>query len=79
MSDSNFCFLSYIQASEETVRSPGIPISLRISQFVVIHAVKGFHWVEETVDVFLKFPYFVYDPMDVGDLISGSFAFSKSS
>ena len=30
-------------------------------------------------DVFLEFPCFLYDPMDVGNLISGSFAFSKPS
>ena len=51
-----------------------------VSQFVMIHAVKGFIIVNETeVDVFLKFPCFLYDPMDVGSLISGSFAFSKPS
>ena len=41
---------------------------------------KGFHVVKEAeVDVFLEFPCFPYDPMDVGNLISGSSAFSKSS
>ena len=50
------------------------------SQFVVIHRVKGFSEVNEAeVDVFLEFPCFFYDPTDVGDLISGSSAFSKSS
>ena len=34
---------------------------------------------EAEVDVFLEFPYFVYDPTDVGNLISGSSAFSKPS
>ena len=49
-------------------------------QFVVIHTVKGFSTVgEAAVDVFLEFSCFFYDPTDVGDLISGSFAFSKSS
>ena len=49
-------------------------------QFIVIHTVKGFNIViEAEVDVFLEFPCFVYDPMDVGNLISGSFAFSKPS
>ena len=48
------------------------------SQFVVIHTVKGFREVNEA-DVFLEFRCFFYDPMDVGDLISGSSAFSKSS
>ena len=49
-------------------------------QFVVIHTVKGFSVVNETeVDVFLEFLCFFYDPTDVGNLISGSSAFSKSS
>ena len=49
-------------------------------QIVVIHTVKGFGIVNEAeVDVFLEFPCFFYDPMDVGNLISGSSAFSKSS
>ena len=49
-------------------------------QFVVIHTVKGFSVVNEAkVDVFLKFSYFCYDPTNVGYLISGSSAFSKSS
>ena len=49
-------------------------------QFVVIHTVKGFSVVNEAeVDVFLAFSCFFYDPMDVGNLISGSYAFSKSS
>ena len=49
-------------------------------QFVVIHTVKGFSVVNEAeVGVFLKFPYFFYDPTDVGSLISGSSAFSEAS
>ena len=49
-------------------------------QFVVIHIVKGFSVVKEAeVDVFLEFPCFPHDPADVGDLISGSSAFSKFS
>ena len=47
-------------------------------QFVVIHTVKGFSVVDET-DVFLEFSCFFHDPMDAGNLISGSSAFSKSS
>ena len=55
-------------------------ISLRIFQFVVIHTIKGFSIVNETeVDVFLEFSSFFCDPTDVGNLISGSSAFSKSS
>ena len=49
-------------------------------QFVVIHTVKGFSVVNKAeVDVFLEFSCFFYDPMGVGNLISGSFAFSKSN
>ena len=50
------------------------------SQFVVIHRVKGFGIVNKAkVDVFLELSCFFVDPVDVGNLISGSFAFSKSS
>jgi len=49
-------------------------------QFVVIHTVKGLSIVNEAeVDVFLEFSSFFYDPADVGNLISDSSAFSKSS
>ena len=49
-------------------------------QVGVIHTVKGFSIVNETeVDAFLEFPCFVYDPANVGNLISGSSAFSKPS
>ena len=49
-------------------------------QFVVIHTVKGFGVVNKAeIDVFLELSGFFYDPMDVGNLTSGSFAFSKSS
>ena len=47
-------------------------------QFVVIYTVKGFGTVNEA-DVFLKFSCFFFDPMNVGNLLSGSSAFSKSS
>ena len=44
----------------------------------MIHTVKDFSIVDETeVDVFLEFPCFLYDPVNVGNLISGSSAFSK--
>ena len=49
-------------------------------QFVVIHTVKGFGVVSKgEVDVFLQLSYFLDDPMDVDNLISGSSGFSKSS
>ena len=48
-------------------------------QFFVIHTIKGFSIVSEAeVDVFLEVSCFFYDPLDVGNLISGSSAFSKS-
>ena len=49
-------------------------------QFVVIHTMKDFSIVNEAeVDVFLEFSCFLYDPVDVGNLISCSSAFAKSS
>ena len=49
-------------------------------QFVVIHTVKGFGVISKAeVDVFLEFSCFFNDPADVGNLISGSSAFSKSN
>ena len=49
-------------------------------KFVVIHIVKGFGIVNKTeIDVFLELSCFFDDPMDVGNLVSGSSAFSKSS
>ena len=48
--------------------------------FVVIHTVKGFGIVNKAeIDVFLEFSCFFDNPMNVGILISGSSAFSKSS
>ena len=52
----------------------------KFPQFVVIHTVKGFGTVNKAeVDVFLEFSCFFHDPADVGNLISGSSAFSKTS
>ena len=48
-------------------------------QFVVIHTVKDFGIFNKKVDVFLEFSCFFCDPVDGGNLISGSSAFSKSS
>ena len=49
-------------------------------QFIVIHTVKGFGIVNKAeMDVFLELSCFFDDPVDVGNLISGSSAFSKSS
>ena len=58
----------------------GIPISFRIFQFIVIHTVQVFGIVNKAeVDVFLELSFFFYDPRDIGNVIFGSFAFSKSS
>ena len=49
-------------------------------QFIMIHIFKGFSVVHETVvDIFLEFPSFLYDPENIGNLISGSSSFSKPS
>ena len=78
MSSSSYCFLTCIQVTQ--VSCSGNPIPLRISQFVVIHTVKGFGIVNKAeVDVFFWNSCFLNDPTDVGNLISGSSAFSKSS
>ena len=62
------------------VRWPGIPISFRIFQFIVIHTVKGFGIVNKAErDVFLELSCFFNDPVAVGNLISVSSAFSKTS
>ena len=59
----------------------GIPISIQIfPQFIVIHTVKGFGIVNKAeIYVFLELSCFIHDPADVGNLISGSSAFSKTS
>ena len=50
----------------------------RFLKFVVTHTVKGFSVVNEAeVDVFMEFPCFLHDPMNVDNLISGSSTFSK--
>ena len=62
------------------MRWSGIPISLRIFQFVVIHIVKGFSIVNEAeVGIIVDFPCFLYDPANVDNSICGSSAFCKSS
>ena len=62
------------------VRWSGIPISQNFPQFIVIHTVKGFGILSKAeIDVFLELSCFFDDPADVGNLISGSSAFSKTS
>ena len=47
-------------------------------QFIVIHTVKGFSVVNEAeVNIFMEFPFFLYDPMSIVNLICDSYAFSK--
>ena len=82
MSSSNCCFLTCIQISEEA-DGQVIWYSLlfkNVPQFVVIHTVKGFGVVNKAeIDVFLELSCFCNDPTDVGNLISGSSVFSKTS
>ena len=62
------------------VRWSGIPVSLRVFRFAIIHTVEGFSVVNETeVDVFLEFPCYLCDSANVANLVSGSSAFSKPS
>ena len=62
------------------VRWSGSPISFQNFSTVCVHTVKGFSVVNKAeVDVFLEFSCFFYDPTNVGNLISGSSAFSKSN
>ena len=81
MSGSNGCFLICIQISQEAGKVVWyFHLMKNFPQFVVIHTVKGFSIVHEAeVDAFLEFSCLFYDPVDVGNLISGSSAFSKSS
>ena len=78
---SNCCFVTCIQISQEAGKVVWYSHLLKnFPQFVVIHTVKGFSVVNKAeVDVFLELFCFFYDPVDGGNLISGSSAFSKSS
>ena len=81
MSSSNCCFLTCIQISQEA----GLVVWYshffqNFPQLIVIHTVKGFGIVNKAeIDVFLELSCFFDDPVDVGNLISGSSAFSKTS
>ena len=81
MSSSNCCFLTCIQVSQEAGQVVWYSHLLKnFPQFVVIHTVKGFGIVNTAeVDVFLELACLFHDPTDVGNLIYGSSAFSKSS
>ena len=81
MPGSNCCFLTCIQVSQDTGKV--IWYSHLFENFpecVVIHTFKGFSVVNEAERyVFLELSCFFYDPLDVGNLISGSSAFSITS
>ena len=79
MSGSNYFFLICIQISQEACQVVCYShLFKNFPQFVVIHTVKGFSVVNKAeVDVFLEFSCFFYGPTNVGNLISGSSAFSK--
>ena len=81
MSSSDCCFLSCIQISQEAGEVVWYShLFQNFPQFTVIHTVKGFGIVKKAeIDVFLELSCFHHDPADVGNLISGSSAFSKSS
>ena len=81
MIGSNCCFLTCIQISQEADQVVWCSHLLKnFSQFLVIHTVKGFGIVNKAeIDVFLELSRFFDDPKDVGNLMSGSSVFSKSS
>ena len=81
MSSSNCCFPIYIQVSEEAGQVVWYShLFQNFPQFIVIHTVKGFGIVKKAeIDVFLELSCFFRDPAAVGNLISGSSAFSKTS
>src|SRR5574341_687063 len=81
MSSSNCCFLTCIQISQEADQVVWYSHLLKnFPPFIVIHTVKGFGIVNKAeIDVFLELSCFFYDPADVGNLISVSSAFSKTS
>ena len=78
---SNCCFLTCIQVSQEAGKVVWYShLFKNFPQFVVVHIVKSFIIVNEAeVDIFLEFSCFFCDPTDVGNLMSSSSAFSKSS
>ena len=81
MSCSSCCFLTCTQISQETGKMVWYShLFKNFLQFVLIHTVKGFGVVNKPeIDVFLELSCFFCDPAVVGNLISGSSAFSKSS
>ena len=80
MSSSNCCFLTCIQISQEAGKVVWYShLFQNFPQFIVTHTVQGFGIVNKAeIDVLLEFSCFFHDPTDVGNLISGCSAFSKS-
>ena len=81
MSSSNCCFLNCIQMSQEADQVVWYSHPFQnFPQFIVIHTVKGFGMVNEAeIEVFLELSCFFNDPVEIGNLISGSSEFSKTS
>ena len=81
MSSTNYCFLTFIQISQEACQVVWyFHLWKNFPQFIVIQTVKSFGIFNKAeIDVFLEFSCFFDDPADAGNLISGSSAFSKSS
>ena len=81
MSSPNCCFLTCIQVSQEAEQVVWYShIFQNFQQVIVIHIVKDFGIVNKAeIDIFLELSCFFHDPVDVGNLISGSSAFSKTS
>ena len=81
MFSSNGCFLTCIQISQEAGQVVWYShLFKNFPEFVVVHTVRDFGIVNKAeIDVFLELSCFSDDPADVGNLISGSFAFSKTS
>ena len=79
MSSSNCCFLTCIQILQEAGQVVLYSHILQnFPQFIVIHTVKGFGIINKAeIYVFLELSWFFHDPADIGNLISGTFAFSK--
>ena len=81
MSNSNCCFLTCIQVSQEAGQLVWYShLFKNFPQFVVIHTVEGFGRVNKAeIDAFLELSCVFENPTDVGNLISGISAFSKTS
>ena len=81
MSSSDCCFLTCIQVSQEAGQVVWYShLFQNFPQFIVIHTVKDFGIVNKAeIDVLLELSCFFHDPADVGNLVSDSSAFSKTS